>query len=338
MQDTSSRDRLLQMVSGYWVSQAIYVAAELRLADHLGEDALTATELGERAGAHAPSLYRLLRALASVGLFTEDADHRFSGTPLSESLKTGAANSQLPAVLMMVGQFYEAWGCLLENIRCGEPAYKLRHGVLLFEHLAANPADAQIFDAAMTALNDRKTSAFLDAYDLSDAGIVADIGGGNGSALLRILDRYPTMTGILFDLPDVVDRAKARLEGAGLANRCRIVGGSFLEQVPSGADAYLLRHIIHNWDDDHAAVILGKIRDAMPAHSKVLVIERIIPPGNDSSYAKLADLNMMVLHGGLERTALEFDRLLESAGFQLARILPTGGEICVIEGLKRGPR
>jgi hypothetical protein len=331
----SPEQQLLQMVAGYWISQAIYVAAELRLADHLGGSTLTATELAERAGAHGPSLYRLLRSLASVGLFLEDKDHRFRATPLSDCLRSDAANSQLPAVLMMVGQFYEAWAALLENIRSGTPAFKLRYGALFFEHLAANAAEAQIFDAAMTALNDRKTTAFLDAYDLTFARVVADIGGGNGSALRRILSRYPAMTGILFDLPAVVDRARAGLEKAGSPSRCRLVGGSFLEQVPPGADVYLLRHIIHNWDDDHAAVILRRIHEAMPAHGQVLIIERIIPAGNEPSYSKFADLNMMVLHGGLERTALEFERLYETAGYRLSRIVLTDADICVIEGLKR---
>jgi hypothetical protein len=325
------------MVSGYWISQAIYVAAELRIADCLGDSAMTATELAGRTGAHARSLYRLLRALASAGVFVEDAGHRFRATPLSDCLRSNQANSQLPAVLMMVGQFYEAWGSLLENIRCGEPAFKLRTGRIFFDHLQANPAEATIFDAAMTALNDRKTTAFLDAYDLSGVGVLADIGGGNGSALVRILERYPATTGILFDLPDVVDRARVSIEEAGFSNRCRIVGGSFLEQVPPGADAYVLRHIIHNWDDEHAGVILAKIHEAMAAKSRLLIIERIIPSGNEWSYSKFADLNMMVLHGGLERTADEFERLFENAGFRLSRIVPTSTDMFVIEGLKSQP-
>jgi hypothetical protein len=338
MKNASPQDRLFQMISGYWISQAIYVAAELRIADHLGDSAMPATELAERANAHAPSLYRLLRALASTGVFVEDADNRFRATPLSDCLRSDRSDSQLPAVLMMVGQFYDAWGSLLDSIRCGEPAFKLHSGMNFFDHLAVNPAEAQIFDAAMTALNDRKTSAFLDAYDLSNVGVLADIGGGNGSALVSVLERYPAMTGILFDLPDVVERARASIEAAGLLNRCRLVGGSFLEQVPPRADAYVLRHIIHNWDDEHAAVILGKIGDAMALASTLLVIERIIPPGNEPSYSKFADLNMMVLHGGLERTADEFERLFEHAGFRLSRIVATNTDVCVIEGQNRRSR
>ena len=206
MNDSSPQDRLFRMVSGYWISQAIYVAAELRIADRLGDSAMTADELAERTGAHAQSLYRLLRALASVGVFVEDAGHRFRGTPLSDCLKSDAADSQLAAVLMMVGQFYDAWGGLQSSIKSGEPAFKLKNGMSFFDHLTANSAEAEIFDAAMTALNDRKTTAFLDAYGLADVRVLADVGGGNGSALVRILKRYPAMTGILFDLPGVVDR------------------------------------------------------------------------------------------------------------------------------------
>jgi len=326
------------MVSGYWLSQAIYVAAELRIADHLGDSAMTALELADRAGTHAPSLHRLLRALASVGVFVEDTSHRFRPTPLSNCLRGDAPNSQLTAVLMMVGQFYDSWGSLQSSIRTGEPAFRLRNGMSFFDHLAANPAEAQIFDAAMTALNDPKTTAFLDAYDLSDAGVLADIGGGNGSALVRILERYPAMTGILFDLPGVVDRARPSLESAGLGNRCRIVGGSFFESVPRGSEIYLLRHIIHNWDEEHARAILSKIHEAMSGDSKLVIVERIIPPGNEPSYAKLADLNMLVLHGGLERTAEEFERLFHAAGFQLTRIAPTESDVCMIEALPRQAR
>ncbi len=322
------------MVSGYWISQAIYVAAELRIADSLGDSAMTADELAERTGAHPQSLYRLLRALASVGVFVEDAGHRFRRTPLSDCLKSDAANSQLPAVLMMVGQFYDAWGGLESSIKSGEPAFKLRHAMSFFEHLTANPAEAQVFDAAMTALNDRKTTAFLDAYDLADVSVLADVGGGNGSALVRILARYPAMNAILFDLPSVVDRARADLERSGLTDRCRIVGGSFLEQVPPGADIYLLRHIIHNWDDERAAVILANIHQAMAGDSKLVVVERIIAPGNEPSYGKFADLNMLILHGGMERTGEEFERLFETARFRLKQIVPTVAEVSAIEGAK----
>jgi len=322
------------MVSGYWISQAIYVAAELRIADRLGDSAMTADELADRTGAHARTLYRLLRALASVGVFFEDAGHRFRGTPLSDCLKSDAVNSQLTAVLMMVGQFYDAWGGLGGSVKTGEPAFKLRHGMSFFDHLAENPAEAQVFDAAMTALNDRKTSAFLDAYDLSDVRVLADVGGGNGSALLRILDRYPAMAGILFDLPSVVDRARADVERSGLTDRCRIVGGSFLEKVPPGADVYLLRHIIHNWDDERSGEILANVRRAMSGDSRLVVVERIIPPGNEPSYGKFADLNMLILHGGMERTAEEFERLFETAGFRLTQIVLTVTEVNVIEGMR----
>ncbi|MGO9464319.1 MAG: methyltransferase [Isosphaeraceae bacterium] len=334
MDNPSPQDQLFRMVSGYWISQAIYVAAELRIADRLGDSAMTALELADRTGAQPQSLYRLLRALASVGVFVEDAGHHFRATPLSNCLRSDAANSQLAAVLMMVGQFYDAWGGLESSIKSGEPAFKMRNGMSFFDHLTANPAQARIFDAAMTALNDRKTTAFLDAYDLADVRILADVGGGNGSALLRILKRYPAMTGILFDLPSVVDRAKVDLERSDVTDRCRIVSGSFFEQVPPGADIYLLRHIIHNWDDERAAVILANIHQAMAGDSKLVVVERIIPPGNEPSYGKFADLNMLILHGGLERSAEEFERLFDTAGFRLTKIVPTITEVSVIEGMK----
>ena len=172
----------------------------------------------------------------------------------------------------------------------------------------------------------------LDAYDFSGIGVLADIGGGNGSTLVGVLGRYPEMRGILFDLPGVVERARAEIEAAGLADRCEVVGGSFFEAVPGGADAYLLRHIIHDWDDEKAAAILRNVRRAMGEGARLLVVEGVIPPGNEPSFGKLLDLTMLVIPGGLERTEEEYRRLYEAAGFRLTRIVPTAAEVSVIEG------
>ena len=235
---------------------------------------------------------------------------------------------------MMVGQFYQAWGGLIDSVRTGRPAFEFDDGESFFDHLAAHPDQAQIFDDAMTARNDRKTKAMLDVYDLTGIRILADIGGGNGSTLVTVLKKYPEMRGILFDRPGVVGRARSGIEREGLLDRCQIVGGSFLERVPRGADAYLLRHILHNWDDEHVGVILKRIHEAMGDIAKLIVIDRIIPPGNEPMFGKMMDLNMLVMLGGVERTEAEFRQLFDRGGFRLSRIVPTEVEVSVIEGVK----
>jgi hypothetical protein len=329
MSEPSPQDQLARMITGHWVSQMVYVAARLGIADRLADGPKTADELAQATGTHPRSLYRLLRALASVGVFSEGDDHRFSLTSLAEPLRADVPGSQRSAVLMMVGQFYDAWGGLLGSVGSGRPAFETLHGRRFFEFLAEDGDEAQIFDDAMTALNDRKTTAMLEAYDFSGVSVLADIGGGNGDTLARTLQRYPRMRGILFDLPGVVGRA--RIQAAGVADRCQIVGGSFLEEVPGGADAYLLRHIVHNWDDERATTILRNVCRAMVKGGRLLVVERVIAPGNEPMFGKLMDLTMLVIHGGQERTEGEFHRLFVAAGFRLTQIVPTATDVSVIE-------
>jgi hypothetical protein len=235
---------------------------------------------------------------------------------------------------MMVGQFYDAWGDLLGSLRTGKPAFEALHGRHFFEFLGENSDEARIFDDAMTAFNDRKTTAVLEAYNFSGVPVLADIGGGNGGNLVSTLHRDPEMRGILFDLPGVVGRAEVR--GSDLADRCRVIGGSFLDAVPGGADAYLLRHILHNWDDERAVAILRNVRGVMGEGATLLVVERVIPPGNGPMFGKLMDLTMLVVHGGMERTEDEFRRLFEAAGFRLTRIVPMASDVSVIEGERWG--
>jgi hypothetical protein len=330
-QPQSGQEYLSRLITGYFASQVIYVAARLGLADLLVEGPRSVDDLAQATATHPRSLFRLLRALASLGVFAEERDRRFALTPLAEPLRSDRPDSQRAAALMMGSEFYQAWGGLLDSVRTGQPAFETLTGQSYFTYLAEHPEKAEIFDAAMTALNDRKTLAMLEVYDFSGFGVLADVGGGNGSTLVRILGRYPRAHGLLFDLPGVVGRARAQLERAGMATRCRVVGGSFLETVPAGADAYLLRHILHNWDDEHAVAILRNIRRAIEPGAKLLVVERVIPPGNDPLFGKLMDLTMLVVHGGLERTEEEFRMLFELAGFRLSRVVPTAVEISLIE-------
>ncbi len=332
MTQPAPKDALAGMITGYWVSQMVHVAAKLGLADRLADGPKTAEELAASTQTHARTLYRLLRALASVGVFSEDDDQRFSQTPLSECLGRDVPGSQWAMAVMMGDEHYHAWGDLLESVRTGQTAFDRLYGKPIFEYLGEHPEQAEVFDAAMTAIHGRETHAVLDAYDLTGVGVLADIGGGNGTNLTGVLGRYPEMKGVLFDLPHVVERASANLERAGLATRCQVVGGDFFASIPVQADAYFLRHIIHDWDDERAGLILRNLRTSMPKGSRLLVVEHVLPPGNEPSFGKLLDLNMLLLPGGVERTAEEFRRLYEGSDFHLTRIVPAQGDLSVIEG------
>jgi hypothetical protein len=322
------------MLSGYWVSQALYVAAKLGLADLVKSGPQTAAEIAKASGAESGSLFRLLRALASLGVFAETADGRFEQTPLSAALQSGAPESKRALAIMMGEEHYRAWGGLLGSVETGKPAFELLYGMPIFDFLAGHPEQAAIFDEAMTGIHGQEAAAILDAYDFTGIERLVDIGGGNGSQLVAILERYPQLQGTLFDLPGVVDRANARIQAAGLAQRVHLVAGDFFHSVPPGADAYLLRHIIHDWDDSKAISILQNIHEALTDDGRVLVVESIIPRGNEPSFAKLLDLTMLVIPGGLERTKAEYELLFGRAGFRLAHVTPTSQEISIIEARK----
>ena len=324
------------MISGYWISQAIYVAAKLRSADQLSQGPQTLTRLAGTTQSHRPSLYRLLRALASVGIFMEQEDGRFALTPMSESLRSDVPGSQWAMAVMMGEEHYRAWGDLLYSVQTGEIAFDRVFGKPIFEHLSEHLDSASIFDKAMTSVHGSETNPMVDAYDFSDVEIMADIGGGNGSVIAAVLNRYPNMRGILFDMPHVIARAKPSLESAGVIQRCQTLSGNFFESVPIRADACLMRHIIHDWDDAKAVTILRNCHKALNANGRVLIVESVIEPGNAPSFAKLLDLTMMVLPGGKERTAEEYRVLLEASGFTLARIVPTDASVSIIEGRRQG--
>lgn len=332
MSEPSPAQQIAQMSVGYWVSQSLYVAAKLDIADRLASGPKTADELAAATGTHARSLYRLLRALASVGVFSEGDGGRFSLTPLADCLRTDAPDSKRAMVVMMGEEHYHAWGGLLGSVQTGETSFDRIYGKPIFDYLGERPEQAKIFDAAMTSIHGRETQAVLDAYDFSGVRVLADVGGGNGSNLIGVLKRYPNVRGLLYDLPHVVERAAENLKAAGVADRCEVVAGNFFDSVPSGADAYFLRHIIHDWDDDRSTRILKNVRAAAPNGGKVVVVEYVLPPGNAPSFGKLLDLNMLLLPGGVERTEEEFRRLYAAAGIGLTRVVATEGDLSVVEG------
>jgi SAM-dependent methyltransferase len=334
MEKPSPQEQISRMLTGYWISQALYVAAKLGLADLLRDGRRTAQDLASATKSHPKSIYRLLRGLASLGVFAEDERHRFSLTPLAECLRSDLPGSQRSLAIMTGEEHYQAFGQLLYSVQTGKVAFDKVYGMPVFDFLQRHPEQARVFDEAMVGVHGRETAAMLEVYDFSGIRVLADIGGGNGSVLIALLQKYPPLHGILFDLPGVAERAKAPIQAAGLAERCQVIDGSFFESVPGGADAYLLRHIIHDWDDEKSTQILKNIHRAMAPDGRLLVVESVIPPGNDPSFGKLLDLAMLAIPGGQERTEEEYRRLYKGAGFRLAGIVPTKAEVNVIEGRK----
>ena len=333
MSEPQPSQQLVQMIVGSWVSRAIYVAAKLQIANLLADGPQLVEQLAEAAGVAPRPLYRVLRALAGVGVFARDADGRFRLNPLAEPLRTGGPKS-LRAFAVMIGEEQDrCWDDLFETVRTGAPAFDRLYGRSLFAYLSEHPEQAKVFDAAMSGFNGRATQAMLDTYDLSGVGTLADVGGGLGSNLALILGRYPAMRGLLFDQPHVVERARPVLESAGVSGRCTVKGGDFFKTAPGGADAYLLGHILHDWDDAKAGLILDNLRRAMPAEARLLAVENVLSDGDGSWFGKLLDLHMMVTAGGLERTEAEYRRLFAANGFRLTRVVPTAGDIYVIEGV-----
>jgi hypothetical protein len=329
--DADPREALLDLSTGYWRSQAIYVAAKLGVADLVHEGPKSTEELARATQTHAPSLYRLLRALASVGVFAEDPQGLFGLTPIAECLRS-VPGSQRSLMIMMGEEHYRAWGELLYSVQTGRIAFDHVHGKPVFQFLSEHPDKAKIFDEAMVGVHGAETQAMLDAYDFSSIGTLVDIGGGNGSVLSSVLRKHPSLKGILYDLPGVAGRAQEQLKQAGLADRCQVIGGNFFERVPAGGDAYVMRHIIHDWNDAQCRQILGNCRQVMRPEARLLIVESVIPPGNEPFMGKFLDLVMLVIPGGKERTEPEYRALFQSAGFRLTRIVPTAREVSIIEG------
>jgi O-methyltransferase domain/Dimerisation domain len=324
---------LLQMMTGYWVSQALHVAAKLGIADLLADGPVDCEDLAAATDTHAPSLQRVLRALASVGVFTEVSPGSFALTPLAELLRTETPGSMRALAIMYAEEQYRAWGELLHSVRTGETAFEQQFGMGYFEYLAQHPESDRVFNEAMTGWTHQLVGAVVDTYDFSAFKTVVDVGGGYGALLAAILQNNSGMRGILFDLPHVVASAEEQLAATEVADRCTFVGGDFFAEVPAGGDAYVLSQILHDWDDERCMAILGQCRRAMPDHGKLLVVELVLPEGDEPFLGKWLDLHMLVLLGSRERTAAEYDTLFRAAGFKLARVVPTPPGPSVVEAV-----
>lgn len=328
--------RLMQMIFAFALSRAISVAAQFHVADHLSNGPKTTEELSQLVGVHPRSLYRLLRALASAGIFSEDATGSFRQTELSELLRSDHPETLRGFAEMMADAVnFETWADLPYSIETGDPSFPHKHNTPWFTWLEQNPREGKLFHDAMTSLSAGAVAAVVDAYDFSDISKLVDVGGGHGLLLSSVLSKYPRMKGIIFDDPKVVAGANEVLSAHGVTERCELSGGNFFESVPSGGDAYILKHIIHDWSDDECVTILRHCHSAMSPGGKILIVEMVIPGPNVPSISKLLDLEMLLFLTGRERTEEEYRALLERAGFELKRIVPTPSPYSVIEGVKK---
>ena len=325
-------EHLTRIVISAALSRAVSTIAELGVADLI--QAGRPQPVGHLASAtktHEPSLYRILRFMASHGLFEESGNRHFDHTPLSAAVRSDAPGSYRAAA-QLFHHFFPAWDGLHHSIQTGEPGFNKVFGAPIFDYITTHPELGPVFDAGMTSLNFYETDAMLDAYDFTGISTLADIGGGNGSLISAVLGRYPNMKGILFDLGHVVGRAQENLKAADLAEHCRVMEGNFFESIPAGADAYLFRHIIHDWTDEQSIQILGHCRKVIPANGKLLIVDCVVPDGNTPSPSKEYDITMLTGPGGQERTEAQFSSLLKASGFELKSIIPTTTMISVVEG------
>jgi ubiquinone/menaquinone biosynthesis C-methylase UbiE len=326
---------LMQMISGFMISQALYVVTKLGIPDLLAERPRGVEELARETHTHAPSVYRFMRALAGCGVFAETDEGLFRLTPLSELLRADAPGSQRDFAIFMGEEWHwRVWGEALYSARTGHPAWERVHGSEVFPYFAENPEAAEVFDRAMTSLSRMVAAEVVEGYDFSSVRNLVDVAGGHGSLLAAVLKANAHLTGVLFDVPSVIKGAAEVLDDEGVLARCELVWGDFFESVPVGADAYLMKHIIHDWDDERALLILRNCHRAMASDGRLLLVEMVIAPGNEPHFGKIQDLEMLVAPGGRERTEAEYRKLLAEAGFKLTRIIPTKSPMSIVEAVK----
>lgn len=327
------RQHLQQLLFGAAASNAVITFANLGMADHIAAGRRSAEELAAATNTRPDAMIRFLRYVAMLGLVNAD-NGGFGLTPAGDLLRSDAEGS-MRTVGQMFGLFPNAWGEMTESLRTGQSGFARAYGKPIFDYLGERPAEAAVFDSAMTGIHGPETAAVLDAYDYSGIEVLADVGAGNGSVLIETLKRHPHLKGIHLDLPHVGERARANIEAAGLADRCQIIPMNFFEAVPGGADAYSLRHIIHDWYDEDSVRILSNIRKVLPAGGRVMVIEAVVPAEIEPSPAVLFDMVMLMIPGGMERTVEHYKALFAASGLQLHSVTPTNSVVSVVEARAR---
>ncbi len=326
--------QLIQMAAASWVAPVLYAAAKLGIADHIAERPRSAAELAVATRTDAPTLHRLLRTLAGLGILTERGDAIFALTSVGESLRTGAPGSARATVLAFCSPpLWRSWEEIVYSLETGKTGFEKVNGMPLFDYLAQHPVEASYFSEAMVGFHGAEPPTVARAYDFSSLGTVIDVGGATGNMLAAILSHHPEPEGVLFDRPHVVRDAPALLATRGVAGRVRIEPGDFFERVPDGGDAYLLSHIIHDWDEAQCLTILGHCRRAMKPRARLLIVETVLPPGDTPHQGKIQDMVMLVIPGGRERTEAEYAALLAQAGFRLNRVVPTESVVSIVEAL-----
>lgn len=319
--------QLVRLGFGFAVSQALKVVADLKIADKLADGPRQVADLAQDCDVQSGPLARILRVLCAEGVFCEEPTGSFGLTELGDTLRVG--NGPRDFVRMLAAEPYKAFAELAHAVRTGEPSFERVFGLPRFAWLAENPEASQVFQAAMVAYGRGLNEAVAEAYDFSGFSVVADIGGGHGRLLSAILAKHPHLGGILFDLPAGI--AEAENGVGGPLPRTSLVAGDFFKSVPTGADVYILKKVIHDWEDERAADILSAVRRALPSHGRVLLAETLVPPGNEYASIKLVDLTMLTVTGGVERNVEEFEALLARCGLSLSRIIPTGAAIQIVE-------
>ena len=337
--DSSATARqLLDVVNGSWMSQAAYVAAHLGIPDLLGDGAKSSEELARATGAHPPSLRRLMRALVTIGICREHRDGSYELTPMGSLLRADVVDSLRSWTLYWGGSQWSIWGNLLHSVMTGENSTKLITGIEAFDRLEADPEAAAVFNRAMVELTRLDSATVVRAYDFSAMKRIVDVGGGYGELLAAILRANPAARGVLFDRPHAIENGRRNLATAAVADRCEFVAGDFFDSIPGGADAYVLKSVIHDWDDERSKVILQNCGRAMHEHARLLLVERIVPLQLAASAAHRAiargDLNMLVGLGGQERREDEYRALLSATGLQVKAVLPAGPTFSIIEAIR----
>jgi hypothetical protein len=330
-------DLILQIGSGYIASMALHAVIELGIADHLAREPRAVADLAREVHANEDALYRTLRLLASLGIFTESAPRVFAHTPASETLRTGVPGSMRDLVRWWADPFhFRVYAEFMHSLRTGQTCVeKITGGLPIFDYFPTDPQESEVFNNAMTSFSSVEVPAALAAYDFSGIGVLVDIAGGHGQMICAILEKYPQMRGILTDLDHVLAGAAQAVRRAGMENRCALQTCDFFHSAPAGGDAYILKHIIHDWDDFKALAILRNIHTAMgEKKGKVILLEMVLTPGNDPHPGKFLDMEMLAIASGRERTEAEFAELFQRAGFRLTRILPTESPVCVVEAVK----
>jgi hypothetical protein len=334
--EAAAASRLMEMTIDHWRGELLLQAAEMILADKFtGDEPRTAKDLAAEYGMRHRELYRYLRALTGIGLLAFAGKDSFRLTDLGKALKTGAPGASRSAVIALIGDMVKpAWKAFDHGLFTGDTGFEKAHGKSLFEYLRDNPGMATFFSETMVGFHGREPPAVAEAYDFSGIGSLVDVGGATGNMLGHVLKRHPSVKGVLYDLPHVVADAPPLLASHGVADRVQILSGSFFENVPKGHDAYLLSHIIHDWDDGENATILKNVREAMNPDGKLLIVEMVLPEGDEPHMGKMLDMMMMLVPGGEERTPSEYAELLEPNGFKLNRVVPTDSAVSVVEAVR----